>query len=1138
MLLRQTLKAVLFSLFLFFSGLLLFTVGYAEIIADGSIGAAGAISTGIIDETYGLREGNNWFHSFSKFNIYNGETAKFTYAGPGTISNIIARVTQEASQIDGNIQTFSIPNANLFFINPFGVMIGPGANISVDGSFHVSTADYLRLSDGVRFNSFKSASDSLLSAAPPSAFGFLNSDSEKLTVQGVIASNKVNNISIIGGDIEIKGGVILAENGQINIISTHSPGEVVLSEEGADVSSFSEMGDINITEDGAIITAISGKGDAGPISIKAKNVNIEGNSQVTSFNNSDSSGRAGDITVIASESVTITGGDAYPRNIVSLSQGEGDAGNIEIITKHLTVSEKGLIESTSKDRGKGGDVNIKVDRLEVSDEGTILTDNFGSGDGGAINIRARESVIVSDSGRISASSKFEGDGGDAGGISINVSKDAFDNMEETGESIPFAPLEENTATGLLTVSDNGVITSGSLGDGRGGDITIDADRLEVDRGYISSSVRGAGDGGTITINAKEAVSVSGSGKDDSGLFGEYYGIYAQTLGTGDGGHVEINTLAMTVTQDGMINGQTYNSGRGGDVTLNVETLDLTSGGTVTVSTRGAGRAGDIDINASKSVNVSGRGTKLDNSWIYSATHSAGDGGDITIRTPDLKVDQNGAVFANTLGDDTYDGNTLGDGDAGNVKIETERLVLNNGGAVLAGSECAGQGGNIDITAVESVHISNTAPGGRNAAGVENSGVYARAQGSGSGGSISIRTNTMGMTEHGEVSTSSTDAGRAGDIDLNLQRLVMHSGSSVTSESSGSGDAGEIAIDASREVRLRRSTISTAARRADGGSVAIETPILELADRSLVSASVLGGSGQGGSININVATLDVNQGGRIESSTAGAGPGGVITINASESVALEGRPEERTSGIYSTSAGAGDAGQITAVTPQMTLIGNTSISTSASGAGKGGNIELNVNNLGMKQKSSIAAESAGAGDAGSITIHASNRVEMENSAITTAALHADGGNISIHPDYMLYLIDSEISASVQGGKGDGGNITVSKPKFVILNNSDVIANAYGGKGGNIDIQADYFLGSAESVLNASSALGVNGIVNVDALDADVSGSVTVLPETFFDEDALIRDRCRAYKHSKASTLFRSGRGGLPVGPDDYLPNILH
>lgn len=1389
----------------------------ADVTSDGTMGTSVSHTGPLFRIEGGELKNPNLFHSFRDFSITADEIASFS--GPGSVDNIIARVTGgRLSNIDGVLQS-EIEGASLYFINPAGVMIGPNAILFIDGAFHVSTADYLSLGDSARFYA-STQETSTLTSKPPTAFGFLNSDPARITVEGFIVGAEDETISLVGGGIDIKGGgagdstdetggLIYTKGGDIQIVSVASPGEVTFTDQGPDVSAFTQLGDISISNgamvdvsdfedgsgniyfrgkdmdvrgDGTIISSITkekdgggidiqlegdltlsdpgvlstltvGEGRAGDIVMDVDNLTIEDGFEVSAISGPDAVGGAGDIhvkarnsitlsgdetfpakldastkgegnggdikiqtdtlmvmdhgliatdtegsgaggsiTITARDSVTITdegvisastlseeeGGDAGDINITvlkdafsddltenadpetevvddetaetaptspkgvltvsgggviqSVSQGDGAGGDIEIkaeqveildegavltdahgpgsggsidirardsitvadngmisasslsnqdggdagdiqITVHanaitddaietsdasdpasnsptsessdaestglLSVSGGGVIQSVSQGDGAGGDVEIKAEQVDIFNEGAVLADIYGSGDGGHISITAAEAVNVSDSGRISATSKSEGVGGDAGGIQITIAPDALDDVGGEVEDQPeseFRSESDNNEVGLLTVSDNGVITSGSLGDGDGGDIAIDVKRLEIDQGYISSSVRGAGQGGDISINAKEEVSISGSGEDDAGLFGEYYGIYAQTLGTGDGGHVMIDTPALTLTKDGMINGQAYNSGRGGDVTINVETLDLTEGGTVTVSTRGAGDAGDIEINASESVSVSGHGAKLENSWIYSATHSAGDGGDITIRTPDLILDQDGAIFANTLGDDTRDGNTLGDGDAGDIKLETERLVLDNGGAVLAGSESSGKGGNIDITSDYSIHISNPSPSGTNAAGVESSGVYARAQASSAGGRISIQTHTLGMTEHGAISTSATNSGNAGDIDLNLQRLVMHSGSEVTSQSSGSGAAGEIAIQAGQEVRMKRSAISTEAQSADGGSILVDTPILEMADRSRLSAAVLGGSGDGGQIDINVNTLEVYQGSRIETSTGGAGDAGVITIDASEQINLSGLPSETTSGLFSISTGSGDAGQIRANSPLFMMNGNTTINTSGSASGKGGDIDLNANQLFMNEGASIEAKSSGSGDAGSITVHAGDKIQMENSTITTEALNADGGNISLFPGYMLYLIDSAITAAVAGGEGDGGNITIAKPKFVILNDSDIIANAYGGKGGNIDIRADYFLASAESVLDASSTLGVDGVVNVDAIDADVSGSITVLPDAFGDVTPILNERCEAYKRQEDSSLFIHGVSGLPAGPDDYLQVI--
>jgi filamentous hemagglutinin family protein len=132
---------------------LLSSLAQGEVTLDGSVGPAGAL-TGPdyqITENLGKRPGSNLFHSFGRFNLNASESA--TFSGSTGIKNVISRVTGgQTSNIDGTLRV-SIPNANLYLLNPAGVIFGQNAKLDVPGSFHVSTADYLKFQDGVRFDS-------------------------------------------------------------------------------------------------------------------------------------------------------------------------------------------------------------------------------------------------------------------------------------------------------------------------------------------------------------------------------------------------------------------------------------------------------------------------------------------------------------------------------------------------------------------------------------------------------------------------------------------------------------------------------------------------------------------------------------------------------------------------------------------------------------------------------------------------------------------------------------------------------------------------------------------------------------------------------------------------------------------------
>ena len=85
----------------------------AQIVTDGSVGPSVSLSGPRIDTgaNLGTRRGDNLFHSFERFGIAAGQTATFT--GPGTVRNVISRVTGgETSHIDGTL-AFRVGQADL-----------------------------------------------------------------------------------------------------------------------------------------------------------------------------------------------------------------------------------------------------------------------------------------------------------------------------------------------------------------------------------------------------------------------------------------------------------------------------------------------------------------------------------------------------------------------------------------------------------------------------------------------------------------------------------------------------------------------------------------------------------------------------------------------------------------------------------------------------------------------------------------------------------------------------------------------------------------------------------------------------------------------------------------------------------------
>jgi hypothetical protein len=134
-------------------------------------------------------------------------------------------------------------------------------------------------------------------------------------------------------------------------------------------------------------------------------------------------------------------------------------------------------------------------------------------------------------------------------------------------------------------------------------------------------------------------------------------------------------------------------------------------------------------------------------------------------------------------------------------------------------------------------------------------------------------------------------------------------------------------------------------------------------------------------------------------------------------------------------------------------------------------------------------------------------------------------VSLSAGRLLNLHDSKLTTSVAGGKS-GGNIQIKSP-LMVLGNSEITANAIGGSGGNIFIDAGQLIRTPDSTITASGS--VNGNITITAPNIDVSSSLTVLPETFFDVSGQLRETCAARGGRRANSLDADGRGGLAPDP---------
>lgn len=172
-------------------------------------------------------DGTNLFHSFSQFNLDANQTANFL-ANPA-ILNILGRVTGgNPSAIDGLIQV-SGSNANLFLMNPAGIIFGANAQLDVPASFTATTATGIGFGDSW-FEAFGTNDYNQL-VGLPNALRFDNSQVGAIVNAGNLAVTSGQTLSLIGGTV-VSTGTLTAPEGTITVTAVPGSHRVSLNQAG------------------------------------------------------------------------------------------------------------------------------------------------------------------------------------------------------------------------------------------------------------------------------------------------------------------------------------------------------------------------------------------------------------------------------------------------------------------------------------------------------------------------------------------------------------------------------------------------------------------------------------------------------------------------------------------------------------------------------------------------------------------------------------------------------------------------------------------------------------------------------------------------------------------------------------------
>jgi filamentous hemagglutinin family protein len=857
-------------------------------------------------------------HSFGRFSLTSGESATFT--GSPDVDAVVGRITGGLpSKIDGAIRS-AIPTADVFLLNPHGILLGPSATIDVNGALFLSTADSVQFGDGQLFEARPGGAVPTLLVSPPSSFGFLGNrpgtpgaEPAPISIDGSrLSSQPGQRIGLVGGDVSLGGTkptLIAAPGGRIDIVSVASGGEVELPPDrlaAPELRGFDSLGDVTMHG----TTSIDARGSSGGTVMIRGGVLTMGNDAVV-VGGGNAAG-AGDVAV----DVAITGpatlsGHAALRAVAA--DEDVDPGELRVRATEVSLEDSATIDGT-------GRVDVAAtDKVSVSGEARILHtgDRFDFEDRPKLHVYAGRLMDL-EGGTIDAPAVFFFGGGPAvtletpslfarGAIlhagghltisAVDVDLSATTVRAEGGITFPSIRSASFLNGTLLDGSAEDVrVSGGSLllenskirtsGDFFTPGIFLDLDSLTLkDDSRLDTSASFFGDdGGRVVIHAK-IVTISHSRiSTDANIFD-----------SGTGGSVEIRASRMT-----MDHGRIATSGsdeQSGDIDVYADELSLENGSYIDSGPNdalllGFGTGGDLHVNA-RHILLSGDGTGLFSRSIGSRA------GLITVIGESLLVSNSAQISTQAQG--VSFGSLVEDATAGVIKLSLSEVDLRTGGRIDSGLIGPGSGGLVDVQVARSFRASGAG-----------SGVFAdvaNGQAGAAGSSIRISAPSLVLADGAAVSATSGKAtgvfspdpnsgAAAGDVTLRVGTLQMSDGASLSTRSEGAGPAGHIEVNASDSVRLANSTITTEALNSFGGSISINgDSILKTSDGRLVgikrsdqhagflmdlvnssiTASVGSGEGDGGNIFIDPVFL-VLQNSPI-TATAKGGNGGNILIQA-------------------------------------------------------------------------------------------------------------------------------------------------------------------------------------------------------------------------------------------------------------------
>ncbi|MBW4635305.1 MAG: S-layer family protein [Iphinoe sp. HA4291-MV1] len=804
-------------------------------VADGTLGAESSVVTPTSPQADridgGAIRGANLFHSFSQFNIGEGREAYF--ANPSGIENILSRMTgSEASKIFGKLGVLG--NANLFLINPNGIIFGKNASLDVRGSFVASTASSLKFADGVEFSAKAAQSTPLLTVSVPIGLQFgtnpgliqvqgdgqgIRTTTELIDTTSGLRVQPNQTLALVGGNINLEGATLKTAGGRIELGSVAGEGLVSLTPINKGFSlgydGVQNFGNIELSQQTAVDASGAGGGD---IQVWGRRISLTNGSRIEASTLRSESGRA--LVVRASESVEVIGTSADGESSGLFSQtypgATGNAGDLTINTRELLIKDGAQASTGTFASGKGGNLNVTADKVQL----------IGSG-GGSLGINSSGLFAQANS----------GSSGDARDLTINTRE--------------------------LLIKDGAQVNTGTFSSGKGGNLNVTADKVQLigastsghqlfPSGLFSSVNRDAtGDAGDLTINTRELLIQDGAQ------------VSTGTFGSGKGGNLNVTADKMQLIGTGTFaDGQLFPSGlfaqadpgttgNAGDLTMNTGELLIRDGAQVSASTFGGGKGGNLTVTANKVQLIgilSGLGTVAN-------SDATGDAGSLMINTGELLIQDGAQVSAATFG--------VGKG--GNLAVIADKVQVIGRSArsgvrsgLIAGTQGTGKAGDLTI-ATQQLLISDGAI------------ITVSSRGEGVAGDLGITANSVRL-DNGKI-TAQTLSGNGGNLKLNIANLLLMRRSSEISTTAGTeqkgGDGGNITINIPNgfivAVPRENSDITANAFTGKGGRVQINafgiygTQFREKENPQTSDITASSEFGVNGTVELNTPDIDPNSG---------------------------------------------------------------------------------------------------------------------------------------------------------------------------------------------------------------------------------------------------------------------------------------